>query len=436
MVMSNPSRVARPTGRTVPPEPESVEETGNSFGFLVDLALKTIYFQGAMSGQKVADAMKLPFTNVVDKVLEFVRREQLTGISGSEGYVGERGFVHVVTSKGAERVREALYRSQYTGPAPVPLADYAGVVRAQTIAKLAVEPGLVSEALQHLVLEPKVLDRLGPAINSGRSIFLYGPPGNGKTTIGEAIGRLLAGDIYVPYAVEVEGHVIKIFDPLVHQQAADTGATAAPGARRPDGRWVRCHRPVVMAGGELVLASLDLVYDEINKFYEAPSQVKANGGMFLLDDFGRQQVRPRELLNRWMVPLEKRVDFLTLHTGKKIEMPFDVLIVFATNIAPKELVDEAFLRRIRHKIQVDRPSLDIYRQIMERVCMIRDVPFSEEVFSYLVQQHYLKAGREMSAVHPRDLVDQIVDIAKYKGIRAAMTRELVDEACESYFVKL
>jgi hypothetical protein len=435
MSTENPQRVVRPASRAVPPEPESVEASGNSFGFLVDLALKTIYFQGAMSGQRVADNLKLPFNNVIEKVLDFLRREQLTGISGSEGYVGERGFVHVVTSKGVERVREALYRSQYTGAAPVPLGDYGSVVRSQSVGKLAVEPVQVNEALQHLVLDSYVPGRLGPAVNSGRSVFLYGPPGNGKTTIGEAVGRLLSGDVYVPYAIDVDGHVIKVYDPLIHHQSADPGAVA-PGGKRPDGRWVRCHRPIVVAGGELIMASLDLVYDEINKFYEAPSHLKANGGMFLLDDFGRQQVRPRDLLNRWMVPLERRVDYLTLHTGKKIEVPFDVLIVFATNIAPRELVDEAFLRRIRHKVEIGRPGLENFRQIFQRVCLLRDVPFDEAGFGYLVQQHYLKAGRDMSAVHPRDLVDQIADIAKYKGVRPEMTRELIDEACESYFVKL
>ena len=239
----------------------------------------------------------------------------------------------------------------------------------------------------------------------------------------------------MPYAIDVDGHVIKVYDPLIHHQSADPGA-AGPGGKRPDGRWVRCHRPMVVAGDELIMASLDLVYDDINKFYEAPSHLKANGGMFLLDDFGRQQVRPRDLLNRWMVPLERRVDYLTLHTGKKIEVPFDVLIVFATNIAPRELVDEAFLRRIRHKVEIGRPGLEHFRQIMQRVCLFRDVPFDESGFGYLVQQHYLKAGRDMSAVHPRDLVDQIADIAKYKGVRAEMTRELIDEACDSYFVKL
>lgn len=432
--MSGGSRVSRFAGRGIPVEPENIEQTGNSFGFLVDLALKTIYFQGAMSGQRVADSIKLPFTNVVDKVLEFLRREQMTGISGSEGYVGERGFVHVVTAKGTERVREALYRSQYTGPAPVPLEDYSAVVRAQSISRTSVDRTALAEATQHLVLEPTLLARLGPAVNSGRSIFLYGPPGNGKTTIGEAIGRLFSGDIYVPYAVDIEGQIIRVFDPLIHQQVADPASAAS--AKRPDARWVRCRRPMVVAGGELMLPSLDLVYDEINKHYEAPSQVKANGGMFLLDDFGRQQVRPRDLLNRWMVPLERRVDFLTLRTGKKIEVVFDVLIIFATNIAPKELVDEAFLRRIRHKIEVARPTMQNYRQIMERVCLARDVTFNEDAFDYLIQEHYLKTGRDISAVHPRDLIDQVIDIAKYRGIRPEMSRPMMDEACAAYFVRL
>lgn len=420
----------------VPPEPESIEETGVPMGFLVDLTLKTIYFRGEMSANQIADALKLPFPNVVDKVLDFLKREELAGISGSKGFVGERGFQYVVSSKGTERVKDALQRSQYAGPAPVPLEEYAAVVKAQSIAHVSVDPPQLKEALQHLVLRPKIAGRLGPAVNSGRSLFLYGPPGNGKTTIGEAMGRLLGGEIFIPYAIEVDGHVIKVYDPQSHRMVREPSFSAIPGQKRADGRWVCCRRPVVMAGGELTLASLDLVYSEYSKYYEAPFQMKANGGLFLLDDFGRQQVRPRDLLNRWIVPLEKRLDYLTLHTGKKIEVPFDVLIIFCTNIAPKELVDEAFLRRIRHKIEIANPSPEEYRQIMERVCATRGIAFNEEAFQYLMREHYAKAEREMKAVHPRDLIDQIADIAEYRRVRPEMSVELLDEACQSYFVKL
>jgi SpoVK/Ycf46/Vps4 family AAA+-type ATPase len=317
----------------------------------------------------------------------------------------------------------------------VPLDEYAAVVKGQTVARISVDPPRLREALQNLVIDPRVLNRLGPAVNSGRSIFLYGPSGNGKTTIGEALGRLMVGHVFIPYAIEVGGHIIKVYDSLIHKAVPDD-AIALPAGKRPDRRWVLCRRPLVMAGGELIMESLDLVYEEVAKYYEAPFQMKANGGLFLMDDFGRQQVRPRDLLNRWIVPLEKRVDFLALHTGKKIEVPFDVLIVFATNIAPRELVDEAFLRRIRHKIEIVNPTLDEFRQIMQRVCASKDVPFSLPGFQYLIQEHYTVADRDLKAVHPRDVIDQIVDIAEYQRVRPEMTKELIDEACSSYFVKL
>jgi predicted ATPase with chaperone activity len=274
---------------------------------------------------------------------------------------------------------------------------------------------------------------VGPAVNSGRSIFLFGNPGNGKTSIAEAIGSMLMeGDIYIPYAVEVEGQIIKVFDNVNHILAEKQ----PQDQRGLDPRWVLIRRPFIVVGGELTLEGLDLVYDINNKYYEAPFQMKANGGIFLIDDFGRQQVRPRDLLNRWIVPLEKRIDFLTLHTGRKIEIPFEVLIVFSTNLAPKDLVDEAFLRRIRHKIEVDDPSWDGYREIFKRVCESKDIDWNDRALAYLIQEHYIKANRSPRACHPRDLLDQIIDIANYLNLPPTLSKELVDRAANSYFVEL
>jgi hypothetical protein len=301
---------------------------------------------------------------------------------------------------------------------------------------MPVNPELMAQALQDLVVPQIVFDKVGPAVNSGRSIFLFGPPGNGKTTIAESVGRLVLGQgMYIPYSIYIDGQIVSVFDSINHEPVPDPGVSET-GDDRPDPRWVRIRRPVIMVGGELTLNGLDLVWDETAKFYEAPFQVKANGGMFLIDDFGRQLVRPRDLLNRWIVPLEKRADFLTLHTGRKIEVPFDVLIVFSTNLEPRDLVDEAFLRRIRHKIDVIDPSFEEYRVIFQRVAEARGLPYDERGLAYLLQEWYIQYDRPLRAVHPRDLIDQMRDISSYLGIPFQMTGELIDRACQAYFVEL
>jgi hypothetical protein len=246
--------------------------------------------------------------------------------------------------------------------------------------------------------------------------------------------------MYLPYAIEIGGMVIKVFDEVNHQRAPDAGDDNGndlkTGRPRHDRRWIRIKRPVITVGGELTLETLDLVWDDTSKYYEAPFQMKANGGMFLIDDFGRQLVRPRDLLNRWVVPLEKRYDYLTLHTGQKIEVPFEVLIVFSTNLEPRDLVDEAFLRRIRHKIYVGDPTFDNFREIFRRECTKRDIPFDDEGLAYLLHEYYIKPGKPLRACHPRDLLDEILDIARYRDVAPALSRELIDRACRAYFVKL
>lgn len=420
-------------------EPQSIEDTGLTMGFLSDLILKTVYFAGEITGSDIAETVHLPFNGVVDKVLEFLKREELVGIIGSSG-LGERGFRYTISEKGTGRARDALERTQYVGAAPVTLDEYREVVRHQAPNQYRIGPEDVKEALMHLVLPDSVTDRIGPGVNSGRSFFLYGPPGNGKTTIARAITDMMKGNVYVPYAVAIGNSVIKVYDSLNHE-AVDEGSEKKSGngnglgERRLDSRWIKIKRPTVMVGGELTLETLDLIYDPISKTYEAPFQMKANGGVFLIDDFGRQQVRPRDLLNRWIVPLESSIDFLTLQTGMKIEIPFQLLIVFSTNLDPKDLVDEAFLRRIRHKLEVGNPTERQFFEIFRRMCKIRGVEFDKEMFIYLLREHYIKPKREMKSVHPRDILDQIIDISTYRGIRPALTKELIDKACEAYFVE-
>jgi len=409
-------------------EPQSITETGLNPGLIYDLALKTIYFSGELSGQAVANLIKLPYSNIVDHVLAYLLKEYWVATTGSTG-LGERSYNYVITQKGSAKAQEVIERSQYFGPAPVPLDRYNQVVRAQTIGDVKFSKAMVQQNFSHLVVSDAMLRRIGPAANSARSIFLYGPPGNGKTLIAETLASLFKGTVNIPYAVEVDGQVIQVFDPMSHVQIEEQ-------TPQVDARWVQCKRPFIVTGGELTLESLDLIMDPISKIYQAPHQMTANGGMFLIDDFGRQLVRPRDLLNRWIVPLEKRVDYLTLQTGKKIEITFDVLIVFSTNLNPNDLVDDAFLRRIRHKIPVLNPTWDEFKEIFRRVAAARQVPYDEEIFKYLVLEHYIKAKREPKSVHPRDLLDQILDLAKYLDVEPRMTKELIDAAIEAYFVKL
>jgi predicted ATPase with chaperone activity len=435
------SPIAAEEGGFEPIAPRSIEETELSVGFLADLVLKTLYFQGYITGYEVSEMVKLPFKNITDRLLEFLKRERFIEVKGSSGGAyAEAAYEYAITNKGSERAREILARSQYAGPAPVNLANYKLAMRKQALQNVAVGPDQVRMALSHMVLSEDVFSRIGPAVNSSRSMFLFGPPGNGKTTIAEAIGfMILQDEMYIPYAVEVNGQVIRVFDAVSHKVISSDSPSQSgvvTDSPRLDRRWLRIRRPVIIAGGELTLESLDLSWDDIRKYYEAPLQMKANGGMFLIDDFGRQQIRPRDLLNRWIVPLEKRFDYLTLQTGNVIEIPFDMLIIFATNLEPRDLVDEAFLRRIRHKIDIQDPTFDDYREIFRRVAQSKGINYDGQMLNYLLQEYYVKPGRQLRSCHPRDILDQITDIARFQGMAPRLTKELIDQACLGYFVEL
>ncbi len=419
-----------------PPSIGNVEDTGLTKLYIADLVLKVLYAAGDLAGHEIADRVKLPFNGVVDGVVEFLKREKMVEISGTGGF-GESSYRYAVVTKGAERAHEAMERTNYAGPAPVTLDQYIEATYAQNRDDIIVHQPDLRKIMTDLVISDEMLSRIGPAVNSGTSVFLYGPPGNGKTTIAEKVGRMILGDdLWIPYSMDVEGQIVQIFDSVNHEISDDQSVPKHETGTVPDPRWIKIRRPMIMVGGELMLAGLDLTYDETNKIYEAPFQVKANGGMFLIDDFGRQQVRPIDLLNRWIVPLEKGIDFLTLSNGKKIEMPFMVMIVFSTNLDPKDLVDDAFLRRIRYKIEVGNPTFEQFRDVFQIMCRIKNIPYDEKGLAYLLKEWYINQDRDLRFVHPRDILTQLIDIATYLDQPPRLTQELLDRSAASYFVDL
>jgi predicted ATPase with chaperone activity len=411
----------------------TLEDTGLSAESVYALVMKWLY-RGEARGIDLADSIRLPY-NIIEPLLNHMRTQQLVEVKSAAG-AGTAGYRYALTDAGRDRARRWMDACGYVGPAPVPLEQYTAYMAALASDRPMISQERVKDGFSHLIVEPDMLNQLGPAISAGRAVFLYGAPGNGKSVMGEGIGRVLGGDIYVPHAIDVDGQVISVYDPVTHQarERDDEHSVLRPDDAI-DARWTRIRRPVITVGGELTLEMLDLRFNQLSAFYEAPLQVKANGGVLVVDDFGRQRVASRDLLNRWVVPLEAKVDYLNLHTGRKFQVPFEVMIVFATNLEPQSLADEAFLRRIPYKIFAKNPTYDQYCRIFEMNCKRHGLDYDQSLVEHLHDRYYVPRTLQRRACHPRDLIDQVVTLCRYQQRKMELTPALLDLVCQSYFIE-
>jgi predicted ATPase with chaperone activity len=405
-------------------QPLSIAETGVRQSVLEDLALKTLYISGPFSVFALAEHTRLSF-EVANELFTRMRAEQLCQVTGMSSNVPNIA----ITTQGRARAVELMSHNQYVGAAPVSFESYVEQVRKQSVRGIDTHQPDVERAFQHMVIDGKIIGQLGTALNSGASIFLYGPTGVGKSAIAETLSRVLAeNEAWVPYAVEIDGQIITVYDPVIHRRIEEENF------EHGDDRWVRCHRPTVLVGGELTIEMLDLQFNPITKFYVGPAQMKANNGVLIIDDFGRQRVRPDELLNRWVVPLDRGIDFLTLAGGRKIEIPFDMLVVFATNMNPSDLVDGAFLRRIQTKIKISEVSDDQFCEIFRRVAHDKGLETDDDLLHEVTSFIRNSLHQELKPCYPRDLVNQICWAARYEDRKPKLDAEALTRAVEAYFL--
>lgn len=420
-----------------PQAPMTVADTGIDSVFLLELAIKGMYAENLETASQITEAMKISSTAVNQLLQEAKERKLVESLASAStgGSIAEMRLV--LTRAGREWAADAMKRGQYFGPAPVSLADYQERIQLQRVTNEHVTRQRLDEAFKGLVMTDRFVSRLGPAINSGNAILIYGPAGNGKTTVAEIVGKIFQNVIYVPYCVDIDGEIMKVFDPTVHRQVeSPPEQQGASNLRRSriDPRWVPCYRPMVITGGELTIEMLDLKYNAVAKFYEAPLHIKALNGTFLIDDFGRQRAKPEDILNRWIVPLNSRIDYLTTHTGKSIMIPFDEIVIFSTNMHPDDLMDPAFQRRISYKLETVEPPEDLFRKVFDGMATKIGLELSDDVYR-LVLDGIRANEAPLAYFQPKFIVEQVLASCKFEGIKPQFTSENLHDALANLFIK-
>jgi predicted ATPase with chaperone activity len=420
-----------------PQAPLTVAATGIDPALLLELAMKGMYTENFESGSQIAEALKLSST-IVNQLLNEARERKFVealAIASGGGSMAEQRLS--LTRAGREFAADAMKRGQYFGPAPVSLKDYQERILRQRVTNELVTRQRLEDGFAGLVMTERFLSRLGPAINSGNAILIYGPAGNGKTTVAEIVGKIFQNVIYVPYCVDLDGEIMKVYDPAVHRKVAVAGeqqGVSSVRRNRVDTRWVACHRPMVITGGELTIEMLDLRYNTVAKFYEAPLHVKALNGTFLIDDFGRQRAKPEDILNRWIVPLNSRVDYLTLHTGKSVTIPFDEIVIFSTNMHPDDLMDPAFQRRIGYKLETVAPPEELFRSIFDGMAKKSRLELTDAIYEQVLER-IRESEAPLAYFQPKFIIEQVLASCKFEGIRPQFNRENVEDALCNLFIK-